>query len=174
MRSDFLFAFFVLLLFFAPCDFAAAQKAAGGKSAISSKSYKKISADSVRARPSSSAAKSGKADALKSKAVKKQVAPKTKKVKADSVAYTPKRYLLGERVIMPGDSGRDVRSVAKILVNKLYIDEESLVYTADGGVLYDAKLLKAVKHFQEFNGFHPDGIIGAALVKALRKRKANR
>lgn len=171
MRSNLLFPFFVLLLFLAPCDLAVAQKATDCKSATSSKSYKKISADSVRLRSSSSTTKSGKARASKSKAAEKQATPKTKKAKIDSVAYSPKQYLLGERVIMPGDSGRDVRSVAKILVNKLYIDEESLVYTADGGVLYDAKLLKAVKHFQEFNGFHPDGIIGAALVKALRKRK---
>ena len=107
----------------------------------------------------------------KSAVVKKTEKSAVKSVKIDSVQYTPRNYTLGERVIMPGDSGRDVRNVANILVKKLYIDETEVVYTADGGVLYNDALQRAVKHFQEFNGFYPDGIIGNAVVKALRKRK---
>lgn len=107
----------------------------------------------------------------KTAVVKKSEKPAVKSVKIDSVQYTPKSYSLGERVIMPGDSGRDVRNVANILVKKLYIDETEIVYTADGGVIYNDALQRAVKHFQEFNGFYPDGIIGNAIVKALRKRK---
>ena len=91
--------------------------------------------------------------------------------KVDSVKYEPRMYCLGERVIMQGDSGRDVRNVADILVKKLYFDEDSIVYTKGGGVLYDGDLVRAVKHFQEFNGFYPDGIITRELIKALRKRK---
>lgn len=163
MRSNLFPRISLLVLLFLSCGFVMAQSQAGARN------YKKISADSVRLR-SSAARKSG-APAKKASVKKNASAGKAKKSEVDSVAYSPRQYLLGERVIMPGDSGRDVRSVAKILVNKLYIDEESLVYTSDGGVLYDGALIKAVKHFQEFNGMYPDGIIGAALVKALRKRK---
>lgn len=101
----------------------------------------------------------------------KRRAAKSKTVKIDSLSYVPKSYMLGERVIMPGDSGRDVRSVARILVNKIYIDESELKYTADGGVVYEGRLVEALKHFQEFNGLRADGIIGQAVIKALRKRK---
>ena len=93
------------------------------------------------------------------------------KTKVDSLELQPLNYRLGERVIMRGDSGRDVRSLAKVLVNKLYIDEASLVYTADGGVLYEEGLIKAVKLFQEFNGLPVDGVVGKEVVKALRRRK---
>lgn len=89
----------------------------------------------------------------------------------DSLFFEPVAYRLGDRIIMRGDSGKDVRSVAKILVKKLYIGEDSIIYTKDGGVLYDGDLVRAVKHFQEFNGMYPDGIIGSEVVKALRRRK---
>lgn len=144
------------------------------QSEVGVKTYRRASADSVRLR-SSIAGESGKAKRRgKSSSVKKNASPKVKKTKVDSLSFVPKQFLLGERVIMPGDSGRDVRAVAKILVNKIYIDEADIVYTSDGGVLYDAALIKAVKRFQEFNGFFPDGIIGQELIKALRKRKSER
>lgn len=133
------------------------------------RTYKKVSSDTVQLKRIP-VKKSGSA-VKKKPANKKPSAPKVKKVKVDSIVYTPRQYVLGERVIMPGDSGRDVRAMAKILVNKLYIDEASLIYTSGGGVLYEGELVKAVKHFQEFNGFYVDGIVGQDLIKALRKRK---
>ena len=110
---------------------------------------------------------------LSSKSVKGGVVKKRKALfpKVDSVRYEPRTYRLGERVIMQGDSGKDVRSVANILVKKLYFDEDSIIYTKDGGVMYDGDLVRAVKHFQEFNGLYPDGIIGKEVIKVLRKRK---
>jgi murein L,D-transpeptidase YcbB/YkuD len=135
------------------------------------KSYKKISGDSVRLRKPvnvKNATVPGTKKSVDNKA--KKTASHTER-KVDSLSYAVKTYRLGERVIMPGDSGKDVRSVARILVNKIYIDESELIYTADGGVLYKGELVRAVKHFQEFNGFHVDGIIGHELIKALRKRK---
>ena len=135
------------------------------------KSYKKVSNDTLRLR---SGVDKGQAvsGTEKNKTGKKTVKPSVaKENKIDSLEFAVKTYRLGERVIMPGDSGRDVRSVAKILVNKIYIDEENLIYTADGGVLYEGELVRAVKHFQEFNGLFPDGIIGHDVIKALRKRK---
>ena len=65
----------------------------------------------------------------------------------------------------------DVLSVAKILVKKLYLDEADIIYTPDGGAVYDGAMVKAVLLFQKFNDFYEDGIIGRELIKALRKRK---
>ena len=101
----------------------------------------------------------------------KEKAPRVEKSVIDSVQYEPPRYVLGDRVIMRGDSGHDVLSVAKILVKKLYLDEADIVYTPDGGAVYEDAMLKAILFFQEFNDFYPDGIIGRELIKALRKRK---
>lgn len=94
-----------------------------------------------------------------------------KREEVDSLRFEPVVYRLGDRVIMRGDSGKDVRNVAKILVKKLYMCEDSVIYTKDGGVLYDGDLVRAVKHFQEFNDLYPDGIINSDVVKALRRRK---
>ena len=121
-----------------------------------------------------------KADSLKTakstakKAVAKSPAKKSavrKETKVDSVKFSKVTYRLGDRIIMRGDSGADVRNVARILVRKLYMDEDSIIYTADGGVLYDGELVRAVVRFQNLNGFYEDGIIGYELIKALRKRK---
>ena len=132
--------------------------------------YKKITGDSLQVRKSRLEPEKKRSSAAKPRntAVKRV---KAASPKVDSVKYEPRAYRLGERVIMQGDSGRDVRSVADILVKKLYFDEDSIIYTKGGGVLYDGDLVRAVKHFQEFNGFYPDGIIGQELIKALRKRK---
>lgn len=153
-----------------------------------SRTYRKASADSVRLRKEkvvgADEKEVGKSDSFKigkgknvkkgktSKKSRKATAKKKKDVMArvDSLAYKPLQYALGDRVIMRGDSGRDVRSVAVILVNKLYMSEDSVIYTQDGGVLYDGDMVRAIKHFQEFNDFYPDGIIGRELIKALRKR----
>ena len=189
---DFLKRGFLLLLILLCSHSVDAQSTAAQDGKLgTTRSYRKVSGDSQRLRTDNGKQKkqSSKQSSKKKKQVKKQTKkqpkkssgksavvkktekPAAKSVKIDSVQYTPRNYTLGERVIMPGDSGRDVRNVANILVKKLYIDEAEVVYTADGGVLYNDALQRAVKHFQEFNGFYPDGIIGNAVVKALRKRK---
>ena len=189
---DFLKRGFLLLLILLCSHSVGAQSAVAQDGKLgTTRSYRKVSGDSQRLRTDNGKQKkqSSKQSSKKKKQVKKQAKkqpkkssgksavvkktekPAAKSVKIDSVQYTPRNYTLGERVIMPGDSGRDVRNVANILVKKLYIDEAEVVYTADGGVLYNDALQRAVKHFQEFNGFYPDGIIGNAVVKALRKRK---
>lgn len=189
---DFLKRGFLLLLILLCSHSVGAQSAVAQDGKLgTTRSYRKVSGDSQRLRTDNG--KQKKQSSKKKKQVKKPVKKQTKKqpkkssgksavvkktekpaaksVKIDSVQYAPRNYTLGERVIMPGDSGRDVRNVANILVKKLYIDETEVVYTADGGVLYNDALQRAVKHFQEFNGFYADGIIGNAVVKALRKRK---
>ena len=189
---DFLKRGFLLLLILLCSHSVDAQSTAAQDGKLgTTRSYRKVSGDSQRLRTDNGKQKkqSSKQSSKKKKQIKKQTKkqpkkssgksavvkktekPAVKSVKIDSVQYTPRNYTLGERVIMPGDSGRDVRNVANILVKKLYIDETEVVYTADGGVLYNDALQRAVKHFQEFNGFYPDGIIGNAVVKALRKRK---
>ena len=189
---DFLKRGFLLLLILLCSHSVGAQSTVAQDGKLgTTRSYRKVSGDSQRLRTDNGKQKkqSSKQSSKKKKQVKKQAKkqpkkssgksavvkktekPAAKSVKIDSVQYTPRNYTLGERVIMPGDSGRDVRNVANILVKKLYIDETEVVYTADGGVLYNDALQRAVKHFQEFNGFYPDGIIGNAVVKALRKRK---
>lgn len=137
--------------------------------------YRKVSGDSVRLRKSKVVKKkkrsAAKGDKKKSKKAVAEKSARVKKSKVDSVAYKPVVYSLGDRVIMPGDSGHDVRSVADILVKKLYMDEALIKYTEDGGVVYEGELVRALKYFQEFNGLYPDGIIGSDVIKALKKRK---
>lgn len=184
--------FFVVAFSFA--GNASAQFVSGKKSGDGAVvEYKKMAAgDSARVRKSrlgskkrNSSVKSEKGSAKKLKtggrsSVKRgssRVMPSKKRVgnvaspKVDSLRYEPVKYRLGDRMIMRGDSGMDVRNVARILVKKLYIGEDSIIYTKDGGVLYDGDLVRAVKHFQEFNGLYPDGIISSEVVKALRRRK---
>ena len=163
---------FFLLLFFS--QVVSAQSLTGDEGMLgSSRTYKKVSGDTVRLRPSV-VEKMEKEEKRKAKAEAKAAKAKTPRVKkslVDSVQYTPRKYTLGERVIMQGDSGHDVLSVAKILVKKLYLDEADIIYTPDGGAVYEGAMVKAVLLFQKFNDFYEDGIIGRELIKELRKRK---
>ena len=179
-----------LVLFFLLCipQGAAAQFAPGKKPKEGvAVEYAKIKDDTLMVRksklePKKSSSKGVvlKADSLNKKgsALKKNVSvaakakpSKSKTAKVDSVKYATVTYRLGDRIIMRGDSGADVRNVARILVNKLYMDEDSIIYTNGNNVLYDGELVKAVMRFQRLNGFYEDGIIGYEIIKALRKRK---
>lgn len=178
---DFFLRVFFLLVLSVLWQPVCAQSVSGdaGK-VVSSQKYRKVSGEEVRLRED----KKEKEPGAKKKKEKRKKKGKSKKgassgsrsgkraaAKVDSLAYEQVRYSLGDRVIMVGDSGRDVRSVARILVKKLYMTEDSVIYTQDGGVRYEGDIVRAIKHFQEFNGFYPDGIIGHDLIKALRKRK---
>ena len=166
MKNNLFFKTLFVLFFTMLFSCMSAQNSVGNV-----KSYRKISGDSVCLGRGVSGNTTASSKTKNSTAKKQSKPVSAKEQKVDSLKYVVKTYRLGERIIMPGDSGRDVRSVAKILVNKIYIDESELIYTKDGGVLYEGELVRAVKHFQEFNGFHVDGIIGHNLIKALRKRK---
>lgn len=96
---------------------------------------------------------------------------KVKKTKKQDVLFESKKYRLGERVIMRGDSGTDVRSLANLLVKKLFLDERDIIYAADGTVKYDGEIIRAVRSFQKVAGLYEDGMVGATTVRALRKRK---
>ena len=177
---DFFLRVFFLLVLSVLWQPVCAQSVSGdaGK-VVSSQKYRKVSGEEVRLREDKKEKeKAGKKKKTKSVKGKKKSKPKAKTkakkkggAKVDSLAYEPVRHSLGDRVIMLGDSGCDVRSVARILVKKLYMTEDSIIYTQDGGVRYEGDMVRAIKHFQEFNGFYPDGIIGHDLIKALRKKK---
>ena len=82
-----------------------------------------------------------------------------------------RKYKLGERVIVRGDSGRDVRSVANALVKKLYINVEDVIPTFDNGALLDGELYDALLRFQKDKKLPADGRVTKDVVKELRKRK---
>ncbi len=127
---------------------------------------KKVSGDSVRLRASESA----KID-KQVKRVYAKIMQANRRARVKAARELARRYKLGDRVIMRGDSGRDVRSVANILVKKLYIRPEEVVSTFDNGALYDGALYKAVLRFQKDRSLLQDGVIDKELVKELRKRK---
>lgn len=166
MVSRLLKRFLVLAFLFLLMQEAAAQTLGGGERRV----YKKSHTDSVRLRSGvAKAKKESKKKVTKpaKKSREKSVAANGNKV--DSLHYSARQYNFGERVIMRGDSGKDVRKLAEIMVNNLYIDERQIVYTPTGLVLYDGELVKAVMRFQELNGFYPDGMVGKKLVKVLKK-----
>ena len=72
---------------------------------------------------------------------------------------------------MPGDTGHDEKSVANILVKKLYIDSEDVIPTFDRGALLDGELYNALLRFQSDKGLPVDGRVTKDVVKELRKRK---
>lgn len=134
--------------------------------------FKKMSADAVvKKQPKPQTVKKPTAvkKTTKKKSAKKSAFPKQIKQKVDSVKYTPLRYSLGDRVIMRGDSGADVKKLAEIMVQHLYMEETAVPYTKGGQVLYDGELLRAVKLFQRLSGLYDDGIVGETTIKALRK-----
>lgn len=105
----------------------------------------------------------------KKSTTKKPVTQKVVKHKNDSLRYVEKRLSLGDRVIMKGDSGADVKKLAEIMVKNLYMDEKTVPYTQGGEVVYEGELLRAVKLFQKVSGLYDDGIVGDATIKKLRK-----
>lgn len=120
-----------------------------------------------------SGASSGKRkQAKRTKSKKKTKKKKAAKPKRQSVTpYSGVQYKLGDRVIMRGDSGADVRSLANILIRRLFLDERDIIYTPGGKVLYDGAMIRAVRTFQKVSGIYEDGMVGIVTLKALRKRK---
>lgn len=131
--------------------------------------FKKMPADTVVVRKSVKQQTPKKKVAKKKPATKKSSKPKQVKQRVDSVKFVPMRYSLGDRVLMRGDSGADVKKLAEIMVKQLYMEESAVIYTKGGDVLYDGELVRAVKLFQKVSGLYDDGIVGETTIKALRK-----
>lgn len=128
--------------------------------------FKKMPADTVVVKKDAKKSVAKKKAATKKRAAVKKAA---KKPGVDSVKFAPVRYSLGDRVIMHGDSGADVRKLAEIMVKHLYMEESAVIYTKGGTVLYDGELVRAVKLFQKVSGLYEDGMVGETTIKALRK-----
>jgi murein L,D-transpeptidase YcbB/YkuD len=158
--------FFIMLLSVVSL-FAFAQSVADGGAVLTApRTYRKMSGDSVRLRASVAADLEKQADKVLAKILKANQGARRK-----AARELARKYRLGDRVIVRGDSGRDVRSVANALVKKLYIKAEDVVPTFDGGALLDGELYNALLRFQKDKGLPVDGRVEADDVKELRKRK---
>lgn len=104
----------------------------------------------------------------KKKSASKSKSREAEVKKRDEIIYEERRYRLGERVIMRGDSGADVKSLADMLVKKLFLDEKDIIYSKNG-VLYEGEIIRAVRSFQKISGLYEDGMVGTPTLKALRK-----
>lgn len=159
--------FLFLILLFVVSQLAFAQSAADGGAVLTApRTYKKVSGDSVRLRASVAADLEKQADKVLAKILKSNQGAMKK-----AARELARKYRLGDRVIVRGDSGRDVRSVANALVKKLYIEAELVIPTFDGGALLDGELYNALLRFQKDKGLPVDGRVEADDVKELRKRK---
>lgn len=156
--------FFSFLLLVPLLSFAQSQ--GGGVVLTAPRTYKKMSGDSVRLRPSKAAGIEKLAQKTMAKIVHSN--ERARRAVARELA---RKYKLGDRVIVRGDSGRDVRSVANALVKKLYIKAEDVTTTFDNGALFDGELYNALLRFQRDKGLPADGNVDKADVKELRKRK---
>ena len=145
---------------------AFAQSQGGGVVLTAPRTYKRISGDSVRLR----ASKAAEIEKMAQKTLTgiMQANERNRRAAARELA---RKYKLGDRVIVRGDSGRDVRSLANALVKKLYINADDVITTFDNGALLDGKLYNALLRFQRDNGLPADGRVTTEVVKELRKRK---
>lgn len=155
----------LLLLLFS--QFALAQSAGDDGAVLTApRTYRKMSGDSIRLRASVALKMEKQADKVFAKIVDANM--RARKKAARELA---RKYRLGDRVIVRGDSGRDVRSVANALVKKLYIKAEDVTPTFDNGALMDGELYNALLRFQKDKGLPADGRVTTEVVKELRKRK---
>ena len=145
---------------------AFAQSQGGGVVLTAPRTYKKVSGDSVRLRPSKAAG----IEKLAQKTMAK-IVHSNERARRAAARELARKYKLGDRVIVRGDSGRDVRSVANALVKKIYIKPEDVTPTFDNGALFDGELYNALLRFQKDKGLPADGNVDKADVKELRKRK---
>ena len=157
----FLFSLFVF------SQLAIAQSVdAGGTMLTAPRSYKKVSGDSIRLRATMAYNIEKQAGKVFAKII--QANERARKKAARELA---RKYKLGDRIIVRGDSGRDVRSVANALVKKLYISPDKITPTFDNGALLDGALYNALLRFQKDKGLPVNGKVTKEVVKELRKRK---
>ena len=151
----------------------AAQVASGGAGVVTgSRRYTRVAGDSVYLRRdvvSPAVEPAGSEARAESSVRSRRRRARAEEQRVDSLSYTARRYALGDRVIMRGDSGADVRKLAEILVKNLYVDERLLQYNAAGDVLYEGELVEGVMRFQRVNGLYPDGIVGRELATLLKR-----
>ena len=156
--------FFSFLLFVPLLSFAQSQ--GGGVVLDAPRTYKKISCDSVHLR----ASKAADIEKVAQKTLAK-IMQANERNRRSAARELARKYKLGDRVIVRGDSGRDVRGLADALVKKLYIKPEDIIPTFDRGALFDGELYNALLRFQKDKVLPADGRVTERVVKELRKRK---
>lgn len=97
---------------------------------------------------------------------------KRTKTKNKTVKKTPLDYKFGQRIIKHGDIGNDVRCLAVLLVNHLYMNECDIVYV-DTFVAYEGKMIEAVKRVQTEYEIEASGIIDSLTYGALKNISRN-
>ena len=157
--------FLLMLLFAVPLLSFAQSVADDGTVLTAPRTYRKVSGDSVSLRASKAAQVEELADEAFAKVM--QANGRARQKAARELA---RRYKLGDRIIVRGDSGRDVRSVANALVKKLYIKAEDVTPTFDGGALLDGALYDALLRFQKDKRLPVDGKVSKEVVKELRRK----
>lgn len=161
VRSIFFFALLLL------AQSVSAQSVADDSAVLTApRTYKKVSGGEVKLRPSEAARIEKQADRLLAR-----ILQANHRARVNAARELARRYKLGDRIIVRGDSGRDVRSVANALVKKLYISAEDVIPTFDKGALLDGELYNALLRFQKDKGLPVDGKVSKEVVKELRKRK---
>ncbi len=83
------------------------------------------------------------------------------------VAKTPATYSLGDRTIKIGIYGADVDKLVNLLVSNYYLKKASFSKMSNY-TLYDAKIVSAVKHFQNDAGLPPTGDVDSSTAIALQ------
>ena len=82
-------------------------------------------------------------------------------------AKTPATYSLGDRTIKNGIYGADVDKLVNLLVSNYYLKKTSFSKKSNY-TLYDAKIVSAVKHFQNDAGLPPTGNVDSSTAIALQ------
>ena len=178
MKNDFrLESVLLLVLLMLVVQGATAQSASGEAGVLtSSQRYTRVSGDTLRVRRGSAfVSPRNRADSavvptsVPARRSRRRTVQSAVVERTDSVAYQAVRYALGDRIIMRGDTGPDVRKLAEILVKNLYVDERLLQYSPSGEVVYEGELVEGVMRFQRVNDMYPDGIVWRELAQLLKK-----
>lgn len=78
-------------------------------------------------------------------------------------------YQFGYRILKRGDTGSDVKYIAVLLVNHLYLKEQDIIYTDNRNVVYEGEIINAIKQVQQQHGLGNSGIIDSLTYDALKK-----
>ena len=78
---------------------------------------------------------------------------------------------IGERTILLGACGTDVKVLAALLVKHGYLAESDVITDAQGYTCCNEEMVTAIKKFQKEAGLNADGNAGAATIKALKNWK---
>ena len=92
---------------------------------------------------------------------------RSKPVAAKPHIKTPGEYSYGDRTLRNGIYGSDVTSLTGYLANALYINR-SKISEKSGYSLYDATIVKAVKHFQKDAGLPQTGVADSQTLSKLK------